>query len=46
MLSFLAQTLTNKLLHHPSVSLRRAGEDGDEELLVAARRLFGLDNQD
>jgi glutamyl-tRNA reductase len=45
-LSFLAQTLTNKLLHHPSVSLRRAGEDGDEELLVAARRLFGLDNQD
>jgi len=45
-LGYLAQTLTNKLLHHPSVSLRRAGEDGDEELLVAARRLFGLDSQD
>ncbi len=42
-LNFLGQTLTNKLLHHPSVSLRRAGEDGDEELLLAARRLFGLD---
>jgi hypothetical protein len=30
-------------MHLPSVSLRRAGEEGDQELLDAARRLFGLE---
>ena len=45
-MDFLSRTLTNKLMHLPSVSLRRAGEEGDQELLTAARRLFGLDAED
>lgn len=39
-LSFLAHTLTNKLLHAPSANLRFAALRGDEELLRAAERLF------
>jgi glutamyl-tRNA reductase len=42
-LSFLANTLTNKLLHHPSVRLREAALSGDMDLLHAAGRLYGLD---
>jgi glutamyl-tRNA reductase len=42
-LSFLANTLTNKLLHHPSARLREAALAGDMELLQAAGRLYGLD---
>jgi glutamyl-tRNA reductase len=45
-MDFLSRTLTNKLMHLPSVGLRRAGEEGDEELLTAARRLFGLEAED
>jgi glutamyl-tRNA reductase len=45
-MDFLSRTLTNKLMHLPSVSLRRAGEEGDQELLIAARRLFGLKAED
>jgi glutamyl-tRNA reductase len=45
-MDFLSRTLTNKLMHLPSVSLRRAGEEGDQELLIAARRLFGLNSED
>jgi glutamyl-tRNA reductase len=45
-MDFLSRTLTNKLMHGPSVSLRRAGEAGDQELLTAARRLFGLEAED
>jgi glutamyl-tRNA reductase len=45
-MDFLSRTLTNKLMHLPSVGLRRAGEEGDEELLTAARRLFGLETED
>lgn len=45
-MDFLSRTLTNKLLHLPSVGMRRAGEEGDEELLTAARRLFGLGTDD
>jgi glutamyl-tRNA reductase len=41
-LSFLARTLTNKLLHNPSARLRRAGRDGEAELLEAANELFEL----
>jgi glutamyl-tRNA reductase len=41
-LEFLAHTLTNKLLHSPSARLRRAGRDGDAELLEAANELFEL----
>jgi glutamyl-tRNA reductase len=39
-LEFLANTLTNKLLHTPSSNLRAAAQRGDDELLRAAERLF------
>jgi len=39
-LEFLANTLTNKLLHAPSANLRAAAQRGDAELLRAAQRLF------
>jgi glutamyl-tRNA reductase len=39
-LEFLANTLTNKLLHAPSANLRAAAQRGDAELLRAAERLF------
>lgn len=41
-LVFLANTLTNKLLHHPSARLREATLSGDTDLLHAAGRLYGL----
>jgi glutamyl-tRNA reductase len=41
-LAFLAQTLTNKLLHTPSAKLREAGSNGQRELLEAANALFQL----
>jgi glutamyl-tRNA reductase len=41
-LSFLAQTLTNKLLHTPSTQLREACSNGQHELLEAANALFKL----
>jgi glutamyl-tRNA reductase len=43
-LDFLARTLTNKLLHHPSVRLREAALNGDTDLLRAAERLYALDD--
>ena len=42
----LARTLTNKLVHEPSVQLNRAAYDGREELLESARELFSLKDQD
>jgi glutamyl-tRNA reductase len=39
-LQFLANVLTNKLLHGPTVQLRRAGAEGRDDLLEAARRLL------
>ncbi len=42
-LAFLANTLTNKLLHHPSARLREAALSGDVDLLHAAGRLYGRD---
>ena len=39
-LEFLANTLTNKLLHAPSANLRAAALRGDHDLLHAAARLF------
>jgi len=41
-LNFLAQTLTNKMLHTPSAQLREAGSNGQHELLEAANALFQL----
>ena len=45
-LAFLANTLTNKLLHTPSVKLREAAAQGDAELLRAAARLYGCPAND
>ncbi|HLG52803.1 MAG TPA: glutamyl-tRNA reductase [Steroidobacteraceae bacterium] len=43
-LEFLAATLTNRLLHGPSVALREAAESDDAELAALAARLFRLGN--
>ncbi|VAX10805.1 Glutamyl-tRNA reductase [hydrothermal vent metagenome] len=43
-LQFLAHTLTNKLLHTPSTSIRQAGFDGQADLLEAANTLFQISN--
>ena len=45
-LEFLANTLTGKLLHTPSVRLHEAAEQGDQALLDAAMRLFDANGQD
>jgi glutamyl-tRNA reductase len=45
-LGWLAHTLTNKLLHHPSTRMRRAGKDGRLELLDAANELFQLEQSE
>jgi glutamyl-tRNA reductase len=42
-LEFLANTLTNRLLHAPSRALRLAAEQGDAGLIDAAHKLYGLD---
>jgi glutamyl-tRNA reductase len=39
-LDFLAHTLTNRLLHAPTVALRRAALEGDHELARASEKLF------
>jgi len=44
-LSFLAHTLTNKLLHTPSARIRQAGFEGESELLEAATALFELEKK-
>ncbi len=40
----MAVRLTNKLIHAPSVQLKRAGYDGRTEVFDAARELFDLDD--
>ncbi len=42
-IAYATASLMKKLLHQPSVTLRKAGEVSDQELIEAARRLFGLD---
>ncbi len=42
-LGFLANTLTNKLLHAPSARLRQAAREGNAEILVAANEIFQLE---
>jgi glutamyl-tRNA reductase len=41
-LAWLARNLTNKLTHAPTVQLRQAGFDDRNDLLEAARELFGI----
>jgi glutamyl-tRNA reductase len=39
-LDFLAHTLTNRLLHAPTIALRQAALEGDHELARASEKLF------
>ncbi|MBT8136502.1 MAG: glutamyl-tRNA reductase [Gammaproteobacteria bacterium] len=41
-IEFIANTLTSRLLHSPSTTLRQAGEEADVGLSRAAAELFGL----
>ncbi len=43
-LAALASTLTNKLIHTPSVGLREAGSEGRQDLVAAIRTLYKLDD--
>lgn len=45
-LNELARSLTNKLVHSPTVNMNRAAFDGREDILDAARDLFDLENND
>ena len=42
MIDYLANTLTQKLMHAPTRQLREAGENGHQALIEAARTLFDL----
>ena len=42
-IAYATAALMKKLLHNPSVALRKAGEASDQELIDAARSIFGLD---
>jgi glutamyl-tRNA reductase len=46
LLAMLARNLTNKLMHGPSVQLRRAGAEGRADLVDWGRRLFGVADAD
>jgi len=41
-IEYATAAITKKILHGPSVSLRKAGEESNEELIEAARTLFNL----
>ncbi|NIR29187.1 MAG: glutamyl-tRNA reductase [Gammaproteobacteria bacterium] len=43
--AFVANTLTKKLLHTPTVGLRRAGAEGRSDIVDAARLLYGVPNR-
>ena len=43
-IEFATASLMKKMLHKPSVALRKAGEASDHETIESARRLFGLDD--
>lgn len=45
-LEYLAHTLTNRLMHAPTVRLRAAAASEDASLIDAARELFALDADD
>ncbi len=40
----LARAIANKFTHAPSDALKKAGHDGDAQLIEAARKLFNLDD--
>ena len=43
-IEFATASLMKKMLHKPSVALRKAGEASDHKLIDSARKLFGLDD--
>ncbi|HLW74915.1 MAG TPA: glutamyl-tRNA reductase [Gammaproteobacteria bacterium] len=45
-LRFLADTLTNRLMHAPTAYLRQAAHEGREQILRELNALFGLDKRD
>ena len=45
-IEFATAAMMKKMLHGPSVSLRKAGEDSNEDLIDAARTLFDLDTDE
>ncbi|MGH8398400.1 MAG: glutamyl-tRNA reductase, partial [Gammaproteobacteria bacterium] len=45
-LKFLAETLTNRLLHAPTTYLRQAAYEGRDHIISQAHELFGLKNKD
>lgn len=44
-LQALARNLTNKLLHHPTVQLKKAGSEGRSDVLDLAQQLFAIDKE-
>ncbi len=44
-IEFATASLMKKMLHNPSIALRRAGETADEDMIDAASRIFGLDKE-
>ena len=45
-LASLAKGLTNKLIHSPTIELKRASGEGKKEFIGMARRLLGIDKMD
>ena len=45
-IEYVARTLTNKLLHTPSTGIREAGRNDRQDIVEAARMLFGVDEGD
>ncbi len=45
-MTYFAKALTNKLIHSPSVQLKRASAEGRREVMDWAKELFELSNQD
>jgi glutamyl-tRNA reductase len=43
-IEFATASLMKKLLHHPSVRLREAGEASEEDIIAVTRTLFGIDD--
>ena len=42
---FATASLMKKMLHNPSIRLREAAEDEEQEIIDATRRLFGIDDE-
>ena len=45
-LEYVASSLLKKILHQPSVRLREAGENSDQEFIDGVNQLFGLDKEE